>query len=148
LLRIIIDNTWSAIAQQAEQERRAEAERKSKAKLKPRAKKSSKVSNIRLPTPPPPLTNKPQAPLAKQPPPPLNNPNPNALNPLSLTSSHLKQSPISTTINPKLASLPQPNPAAITPIKPITGLKIGNFGDKKNTVQDFVNGSESFLKIN
>jgi hypothetical protein len=34
LLRTVIDNTWTAIAQQAEQEKRAEAERKAQAKLK------------------------------------------------------------------------------------------------------------------
>jgi hypothetical protein len=144
LLRIIIDNTWSAIAQQAEQEQRAEAERKAQAKLKPRAKKSSKGTSIRIPTTPPPLTNKQQAPLDKQPPPPLNKPNPDGLNSPSPTSSHPKQLPISTTINPKPASLPQPNPAVNTPIKPITGVKIGNFVNKNNTVQDFANGSESF----
>ena len=36
LLRTVFDNTWTAIAQQAEQEKRAEAERKAQAKLKPR----------------------------------------------------------------------------------------------------------------
>ena len=40
LLRTIIDNTWTAIAQQAEQAKRVDAERKAKAKLKPRAKKA------------------------------------------------------------------------------------------------------------
>jgi hypothetical protein len=43
LLRTVIDNTWSAIAQQAEQEKRAEAERKAQAKLKPRGKKAIKA---------------------------------------------------------------------------------------------------------
>jgi hypothetical protein len=108
LLRTVIDNTWTAIAQQAEQEKRAEAERKAQAKLKPRAKKSSKGTSIRIPTPPPPPTKKPQAPLAKQPPSPLNNPNPNALNaanPLPPTNPQLNQPPTNTATNPKLASL-------------------------------------------
>jgi hypothetical protein len=65
LLRTVIDNTWTAIAQQAEQEKRAEAERKAQAKLKPRAKKSGKGTSIRIPTPPPPPNKKPQAPLDK-----------------------------------------------------------------------------------
>ena len=67
LLRTVIDNTWTAIAQQAEQEKRAEAERKAQAKLKPRSKKSSKGTSIRIPTPPPPPTKKSKAPLFNQP---------------------------------------------------------------------------------
>ena len=50
LLRTVIDNTWTAIAQQAEQEKRAEAERKAQTKLKPRAKKSGKGKSIRIPS--------------------------------------------------------------------------------------------------
>jgi len=85
LLRTVIDNTWTAIAQQAEQEKRAEAERKAQAKLKPRAKKSGKRSSIRIPpiTPPP---KKPQDTLIKQPPIELGKPNPTTnLNALSTT---------------------------------------------------------------
>ena len=131
LLRTVIDNTWTAIAQQAEQEKRAEAERKSHAKLKPRAKKSSKGTSIRIPTPPPPLTKKPQASLAKQQPSPLNNPNPNALNavnPIPSTNPQLKQPPTSTAINPKLSSIPYPKPIANTLTKQHYGVKDGYFG--------------------
>ena len=46
LLRTVIDNTWTAIAQQAEQERRAEAERKAQAKLKPRSRKAVKPPTL------------------------------------------------------------------------------------------------------
>jgi hypothetical protein len=56
LLRTVIDNTWGAIAQQAEQEKRAEAERKAKAKLKPRSRKAVKAPYA---SPSPPL-KKPQ----------------------------------------------------------------------------------------
>lgn len=56
LLRTVIDNTWTAIAQQAEQERRTEAERKAQAKLKPRSRKAIKAPYA---SPPPPL-KKPQ----------------------------------------------------------------------------------------
>ena len=63
LLRTLIDNTWGAIAQQAEQARRVEVERKVQAKLKPR---SPKAVNAPYASPPPPLkkskpltTNKP-----------------------------------------------------------------------------------------
>ena len=63
LLRTVIDNTWTAIAQQAEQEKRAEAERKAQAKLKPRSRKAVKAPYATLPPPlkkPKPLTaNKP-----------------------------------------------------------------------------------------
>ena len=52
LLRTVIDNTWTAIAQQAEQEKRAEAERKAQAKLKPHSRKTVKAPYA---SPPPPL---------------------------------------------------------------------------------------------
>ncbi len=128
LLRTIIDNTWAAIAQQAEQQKRIDAERKSQAKLKPRAKKSGKGTSIRIPTPPPPPTKKPQAPLAKQLPPPLNKPNPNALsavNPQPSTNPQLKQLPTNTAINPKFSKMLQPKPIVTTPMKPHNGLKTG-----------------------
>ena len=51
LLRTILDKTWSAIAQQAEQQKRADAERLAQAKLKSRAKKPSKITNVPIPTP-------------------------------------------------------------------------------------------------
>ena len=72
LLRTVIDNTWTAIAQQAEQERRAEAERKAQAKLKPRSRKAVKAPYA---SPPPPL-KKPQPLTANKP-----TPNPTLANP-------------------------------------------------------------------
>jgi hypothetical protein len=39
-MRTIIDNTWAAIAKQAEEQKRAEAQRKANAKLKPRKRKA------------------------------------------------------------------------------------------------------------
>ena len=149
LLRTVIDNTWTAIAQQAEQEKRSEAERKAQAKLKPRAKKSSKGTSIRIPTPPPPPTKKPQAALAKQPPSPLNNPNPNAFNavkPLPPTNPQLKQQPTNTAINPKLASTPHPKPTATTPIKPSNGLKMGYFGKNIGTTEKEDDGDDRHSK--
>ena len=145
LLRTIIDNTWTAIAQQAEQERRAEAERKAQAKLKPRAKKSSKGTSIRIPNPPPPPTKKPQAALAKQPPSPLDTPNPNSLNavkPIPPTNPQLKQQPTNTAINPKLASTPHPKPTATTPIKSHTGVKTGYFGKNIGTLEKEDDGDD------
>ena len=149
LLRTIIDNTWTAIAQQAEQKKRVDAERKAQAKLKPRAKKSSKGTSIRIPTPPPPPTKKPQAALAKQPPSPLNNPNPNALNavkPLPPTNPQLKQQPINTAINPKLASVPYPKPTANTPIKPSNDVKVGYFGKNIGTLEKEDDGDDRHSK--
>ena len=136
LLRTVIDNTWTAIAQQAEQEKRAEAERKAQAKLKPRAKKSSKGTSIRIPSPPPPSNKKPQAPLAKQPPSPLNKPNSNALNAVQ---------PLPST-NPKLASTPHPNPIATTPIKPSNGLKVGYFDKNIGTTEKEDDGDDRHSK--
>jgi hypothetical protein len=149
LLRTVIDNTWTAIAQQAEQEKRAEAERKAQAKLKPRAKKSGKGISVRIPTPQPPPTKKPQAPLAKQPPSPLNKPNPNALNavkPVPSTNPQLKQQPTNTAINPKLASTPYPKPTATTPIKPQTGVKAGYFSKNIGTLEKKEDGDDRYSK--
>jgi hypothetical protein len=132
LLRTIIDNTWTAIAQQAADQQRAEAERKAQAKLKPRSKKSGKGTSIRIPTPKPPPPKQPQAPLAKQPPPPLNKSNPydlNAVKSLPPINPQLKQPTLNTAINPKLASTLHPKPIATTPIKQHYGVK-DNYFDK------------------
>jgi hypothetical protein len=67
LLRTIIDNTWTAIAQQAEQQNRAEAERKAKSKLKPGSKKSSRGTSLRIPAPLPPQPAKPTPSASQQP---------------------------------------------------------------------------------
>ena len=73
LLRTIIDNTWAAIAKQAEEQKRAEAQRKANAKLKPRKRKGGMGKAIkRPPSPPPPPKPKPKA-INPQP-----NPQPNA----------------------------------------------------------------------
>ena len=149
LLRTIIDNTWTAIAQQAEQQKRLDAERKAQIKLKPRSKKSSKGTSIRIPTLKPPPPKQPQAPLAKQPPSPLNKPNPNALNalkPLPPTNPQLKQQPTNTAINPKLASVPKPKPTANTPIKPSNGLKMGYFGKNIGATEKEDDGDDRHSK--
>jgi len=141
LLRTVIDNTWTAIAQQAEQEKRAEAERKAYAKLKPRAKKSGKGTSIRIPTPPPSPIKKPQAPLAKQLPSPINKPNPNALNvvnPLPSTNPQLKQPPTNTETNPK--------PTATTPVKQHYGVKDGYFGKNIGTLEKDDEGDDRYSK--
>ena len=149
LLRTIIDNTWTAIAQQAADQQRAEAERKAQAKLKPRSKKSSKGTSIRIATLKPPPPKQPQAPLAKQPPSPINKPNPNALNalkPLPPTNPQLKQQPTNTAINPKLASVPKPKPTANTPIKPSNGVKVGYFGKNIGATEKEDDGDDRYSK--
>ena len=135
LLRTIIDNTWTAIAQQAEQQKRVYAERKAQAKLKPRAKKSSKGTSIRIPTPKPPS--------------PLDKPNPNALNavkPLPPINPQLKQPLINTVTNPKFASVPYPTPTANTPIKPSIGAKAGYFGKNIDTTEKEKDGDNRYSK--
>lgn len=145
LLRTVIDNTWIAIAQQAEQEKRAEAERKAQAKLKPRSKKSSKGTSIRIPTPKSPPPKQLQALLAKQPPSPLNKPNPNALNainPLPHTNPQLKPITTTTAANTKLSASPNPNPIAKTPIDQQIGVKGGYFGKNIDTTEKEDDGDD------
>lgn len=89
LLRTVIDNTWTAIAQQAEQERRAEAERKAQAKLKPRSRKAVKAPYA---SPPPPL-KKPQPLTANKPTPNPTLANPNADNNINSIRSTTKPMP-------------------------------------------------------
>ena len=90
LLRTVIDNTWTAIAQQAEQERRAEAERKAQAKLKPRSKKATKAPYVPPPTP----LKKTKPTLSKQPTPTAKVSNPHALAPIKpLPYSHTQPNP-------------------------------------------------------
>ena len=89
LLRTVIDNTWTAIAQQAEQEKRAEAERKAQAKLKPRSRKAVKAPYA---SPPPPL-KKPQPLTANKPTPNPTPANPNADNTIKPIRSTNKPMP-------------------------------------------------------
>ena len=149
LLRTIIDNTWTAIAQQAEQQKRLDAERKAQVKLKPRSKKSSKGTSIRIPTPKPPPPKQPQAPLAKQPPSPLNKPNPNTLNaikPLPPTNPQLKPPTAITAANPKLAATANPKPIAKTPINQQSGVKGGYFGKNIGTLEKEDDGDDRHSK--
>ena len=149
LLRTIIDNTWTAIAQQAGQQKRVDAERKAQAKLKPRSKKSSKGTSIRIPTPKPPPPQQPQAPLAKQPPSPLNKPNPytlNAVKPLPPTNPQLKPLTTTTAANPKLAAIPNPKPFTKNPINQQSGVKGGYFGKNIGTLEKEDDGDDRHSK--
>lgn len=149
LLRTIIDNTWTAIAQQAEQQKRVDAERKAQAKLKPRSKKSSKGTSIPIPTPKPPPPKQPQAPLAKQAPSPLDKPNPNTFNaeqPIPSTNPQLNQPPTYTAANPKLAATANPKPIAKTPINQQSGVKGGYFGKNIGTTEKEDDGDDRHSK--
>ena len=79
LLRTIIDNTWTAIAKQAEEQKRAEAQRKANARLKPRKRKGGMGKAIKTPpsAPPPPKPKPPSAPPPPKPKPPSPQPPPN-----------------------------------------------------------------------
>lgn len=66
LLRVIIDNTWTAIAQQAKQQKNAEAQRKVQAKAMPRKAKGGRRMGKRVSTPHQPPPNKSPTPQVQQ----------------------------------------------------------------------------------
>jgi hypothetical protein len=66
LLRVIIDNTWAAIAQQAKQQKSAEAQRKGKNKAIPRKAKGGIRMGKRVAMPYQPPPKKPPTPQAQQ----------------------------------------------------------------------------------
>lgn len=126
LLRLIIDNTWSAISQQAEEERRAKEAKKAKVALKPKGKRGGKLAKAKplpiLPTPttnPKPLSS-PTQPLAN---PKLTQPQ-SSLNP-SLKTTYPLSNKRTFVANPKQQSnLNQsPTPFTATPSKASTGSK-------------------------
>jgi outer membrane biosynthesis protein TonB len=88
LLRTIIDNTWAAIAKQAEEQKQAEAQRKANAKLKPRKRKAGTGKAIKTPTPKPPSPPPPPKPKPK-----ATNPHPTSApnSPLPTTQQNLAQ---------------------------------------------------------
>ena len=94
LLRTVIDNTWTAIAQQAEQEKRTEAERKLQTKLKPH---SSKPTNAPYASSLPSL-KKPKPLTANKPTPNPTLANPNAINTTKPVRSIVKPMP---SLNPR-----------------------------------------------
>ena len=131
LLRTVIDNTWTAIAQQAEQEKRAEAERKAQAKLKPRSRKAVKAPYA---SPPPPL-KKPQPLTANKP-----TPSPTLANPN--TDNTIK--PIRSTAKP----MPSPHPSH-TQAMPQNALNVpknGYFGKNIGTKEKEDDGDDKHSK--
>jgi len=138
LLRTIIDNTWTAIAQQAAEQQRAEAERKSQAKLKPRGKKRGKGGKVHIPSPPSPPPKKPNANAKLQVPSASNPPtqaHPNATTQQPTAYPKPYPQPQSTSVNPKSATTPHPKTTPIAPIKPSFGVKDGYFGKNIGAVE-------------
>jgi len=131
LLRTLIDNTWTAIAQQAEQEQRAEAERKAQAKLKPRSRKAVKAPYA---SPPPPL-KKPQPLTTNKPTPNPTLANPNADNTIK---------PIRSTAKP----MPSPHPShtQVTPQNALNVPKMGYLDKNIDAVQNDERGTDRHSK--
>ena len=137
LLKLIMDKTWEAVAQQAAQQKQAEAQRKAQAKSKPRSRKSVKPPHV--PVLPPPKKPKPN--LSKQPTPTAKTPNPHALAPIKpLPYSHPQPNPkLSPTAlsNPNTTQAPAQN-ASIAPKDGYFGKNIGTtekdgYGDERHS---------------
>ena len=133
LLRTVIDNTWTAIAQQAEQEKRTEAERKAQAKLKPR---SRKAVNAPYASPPPPL-KKPQPLTANKPTPNPTLANPNADNTIK---------PIRGTAKPMPSPHPSPSHTQAMPQNAFNAPKDGYFGKNIGTKEKEDDGDDRHSK--
>jgi len=131
LLRTVIDNTWTAIAQQAEQEKRTEAERKAKAKLKPR---SSKPIKALYANPPPPL--KKSKPLTANKP----TPNPTLANPYA--DNTIK--PIRSTAKP-MPSL-HPSQTQAMPQNALNAPKTGYLDKNVDALQNDERGTDRHSK--
>ena len=131
LLRTVIDNTWTAIAQQAEQEKRAEAERKAQAKLKPRSRKAVKAPYAS----PPPSLKKPQPLTANKP-----TPNPTLANPNADDTTK----PIRGTAKPMLS--PHPSHTQAMPQKALNASKDGYFGKNIGTKEKEDDGDDRYSK--
>lgn len=139
LLRLIIDNTWSAISQQAELERRDKEAKKAKAALKPKRKGGGKLAKAKpLPIVPTPI-KKPK-PLAVPSQPPAN---PKQVQPLPSSNPTLKSTNPQLTkntslANPQLKANPNQTPVSpnASPAKASIGSEdaglVGNNGNLKN----------------
>ena len=142
LLKLIMDKTWEAVAQQAAQQKQADAQRKAQVKNKPRSRKSLKLPHV--PVPPP--LNKPKPNLSKQPTPAPKTPNPHALAPIkplpySQTQPNPKLNP-TTLANPNTAQAPAQN-ASIASKSGYLGKNIGAkekdvYGDDRHSKNGIV----------
>jgi hypothetical protein len=132
LLRTIIDNTWTAIAQQADQQRINSAQGRpqplplstKKIRSTVRTKKSKKVPSVRVPVPGPPHKKKPQVPVAMSPPHRAVSPTPQAfVAPHQLPPSNIptKVQSVSTATTPNIKQI-----KAISPLP--NSVKSSKFG--------------------
>lgn len=127
LLKLIMDKTWEAVAQQAAQQKQAEAQRKAQAKSKPRSRKSVKLPHV--PVPPLPKKSKPN--LSNQPTPTAKTPTPHALAPIKpLPYSHPQPNP---KLNP--TALSNPNTTQAPAQNASTAPKDGYFGKNIGTTE-------------
>ena len=124
LLKLIIDKTWEAVAQQVAQQKQAEAQSKAQTKSKPRSRKSFKLPHVPVPRPP----KMPKPNLSKQPTPTAKTPNPHALAPIKpLPYSHPQPNP---KLNPTAFANPNTAqaPAQIASTAPKDGYLGKNIG--------------------
>ena len=138
LLRTVIDNTWTAIAQEAEKEKLVQAQRKAQAKSKPRSRKPTKAPYAPAPT----LLKKPKPTLSKQSTPNAKTANPHALAPIKpLPYSHPQP-------NPKLNRTPNShlNPSLNSPQNPSIASKDGYFGKNIGATEKDGYGDERHSK--
>ena len=138
LLKLIMDKTWVAIAQQAAEQKHAEAQRKAQAKAKPAKRKAVKAPYA----PPPPPLKKPKPMLSKQPTPKAKATNPNALQPIKpLPYSHPQA-------NPQLKTTPNANPntAQAPATNASTAPKDGYFGRNIGAVEKDEYGDDRHSK--
>jgi hypothetical protein len=149
LLRTIIDNTWTAIAQQAAEQQRAEAQRKAQVKLKPRGKKRGKGGKVHVPSPPSPSPKNPKANAKLHAPSTPNQPiqaNPNAIaqHPTAYPKPYPQSQ--STAVNPKPATTPYPKATPIDSTKPSFGVKTGVFDKNIATTEKDAYGDDRHSK--
>ena len=114
LLRLVFDNTWAAIAQQAEQQKRAAAARKLNKPVVPRVRKPAAP---RVPTPPKTTANTAQPGQVSARPAAVIKPKSDvlrAVNPKPTIAKPIKPLP---TVQPKFTPTAHPKPISIKPIK-------------------------------
>ena len=153
LLHTIIDNTWTAIAQQAAEQKRSEAERKAQVKLKPRGKKRGKFGKVHIPSPPPPPPKKPNVDAKlqvystpNQPSPTAKATNPNALAQHPTAYPKPNSQPNSTVISPKPTTTPYPKATPIGSTKPSFDVKTGVFGRNIGASEKEDDGDDMYSK--
>ena len=137
LLKLIMDKTWDAIAQQAAEQKHAEAQRKAQAKSKPAKRKAVKAPY----SPPLPPLKKPKPNLSKQPTHTPKPTTPNALQPIkplpySQPQANLKLNPTALA-NPNTVQAPAKN-ASTAPKDGYLGRNIGalekdEYGDDRHS---------------